>query len=921
MKSVKGGFLVTVLVALIFAAAANASHTTTIAITNGNYDGWGMWDGSTSSTGNTALVGYNSQGWSAVTQVYFTIPAELKVPGVTIVSADLYMETSYANAGNTGYGGTYIQLMKYAYDCNKVTVAQASAIANHLGVPNTANFTKVGAPVYRPIPTGPLVDFQYNWNVKTQLQASIDDGWAYLPLAAMMTRSDGTFYANPYEAYGSGPEPANFFNGYYASFWMYEATGGNPASRINPKITVKYTLPGDAVADFWAVDSDVAFEFPGGDPDNTIYPLLQMEDGVASSNHDAIDYVMDLGQVKSFKAIGIQNRCVYQSNGNPEHARIYVAADESAPGFNPNDVNSFTVQINVELPFADRFSGSVTAANEERFIDVLDGYSRRYVRVQITENASGPISTTNSYVQFQALLLSDTHKGSYTTAGRLFGLPDAIAPEYLDEVSVFTYNDRPGIRFFYNGGPSPDGDMRTDIVLDQISVKDIQKIFFRNWDTEITNENIRLISVWVAPASGAGSESDPDWNSTLKWNKASYSVKIFPQTEGSEGVPQPDVYSKGIVREADVTDVSRRYVLISVRSNFYGDMGTFPPEVGYNWYSSLSDISVLGLSSIGSCNDVTRLGLTLQADLNKDCYVNMLDLKMLADEWLRCTDPGVAGCVQTPGSIPTYSIAPVPVGGITVNGSLSEWPADSEWIYLTKLYYGDYPYDVKEAKMSLRWDDATDKIYAAVIVDDPEHHFSNTATYTADLIEIYSQGDAAGGTGWGAGSTNKYFDAAQQYFVGRNTTTGSWAAWADLTSINSDAGFESAVTLNGDKIIYELGVKQFNNYGGKGGGTTEVTNLAVGSTVGFDIVADTVFGSGLSSMISENMFIGKSDDAGQFQQYTLVNSLPAMSCGGWGYETSDLTQDCRVNLADFATAAIQWFNCNDPTNGNCPHNW
>ena len=43
--------------------------------------------------------------------------------------------------------------------------------------------------------------------------------------------------------------------------------------------------------------------------------------------------------------------------------------------------------------------------------------------------------------------------------------------------------------------------------------------------------------------------------------------------------------------------------------------------------------------------------------------------------------------------------------------------------------------------MSLRWDGTTHKIYAAVIVDDPDHHFSNDPNFAADLIEVYSQGD------------------------------------------------------------------------------------------------------------------------------------------------------------------------------------
>ena len=165
----------------------------------------------------------------------------------------------------------------------------------------------------------------------------------------MTTRSDGTFYANPYEVYGSGPEPSNFFNTYEAMFWTYEATN-DPNNRTTPKITITYALPGELATDFWTVDHDSALYWPGGDPDDPNYELIQMEDGAGSSDHNAIDYVMDLGQVTSFKAVGIQNRCVYASTGNPARAKIFVAVDESAPGFNPNDANGFTVQINVARP-------------------------------------------------------------------------------------------------------------------------------------------------------------------------------------------------------------------------------------------------------------------------------------------------------------------------------------------------------------------------------------------------------------------------------------------------------------------------------------------------------------------------------------------------------------------------------------------
>jgi hypothetical protein len=69
------------------------------------------------------------------------------------------------------------------------------------------------------------------------------------------------------------------------------------------------------------------------------------------------------------------------------------------------------------------------------------------------------------------------------------------------------------------------------------------------------------------------------------------------------------------------------------------------------------------------------------------------------------------------------------------------------------------------------------------------------------------------------------------------------------------------------------------------------------------------------------MFLDKYLDAGQFQQYELVNSLSQRNCGVWGYLKSDISQDCRVNLTDFAMVAQEWLNCDDPTEDNCQNNW
>lgn len=299
-----------------------------------------------------------------------------------------------------------------------------------------------------------------------------------------------------------------------------------------------------------------------------------------------------------------------------------------------------------------------------------------------------------------------------------------------------------------------------------------------------------------------------------------------------------------------------------------------------------------------------------QGDITGDCCVNTDDLTVLSGQWAQCTMPGNPECSQTPDSIPSYYIAEAPAGGITVDGNLNEWPADSEWIWLDENYFGyAYP-DVTEARFALRWSETTDTIYLAVVVDDPEHSFSDIPTGQADIIEIYSQGDASGGTGWGASGTG-YFDVAQQYFVGPDSAgTSYWTSWADLTATNSDAEFEAAVSVDGDIITYEVGIKQFDDYGGISGGNTVVTQLSSGMLVAFDVIVDTVFyNTERFSMLSENLLTGKFDNAGQFQLYELTDSLPTQNCGMWGYLSPDINHDCMVDLLDFAELAASWSLC------------
>ena len=47
---------------------------------------------------------------------------------------------------------------------------------------------------------------------------------------------------------------------------------------------------------------------------------------------------------------------------------------------------------------------------------------------------------------------------------------------------------------------------------------------------------------------------------------------------------------------------------------------------------------------ITDCEQAIELGYTLATDVNKDCYVDLKDLAIIALEWLDCMDPQNLAC-------------------------------------------------------------------------------------------------------------------------------------------------------------------------------------------------------------------------------------------------------------------------------------
>jgi hypothetical protein len=319
-----------------------------------------------------------------------------------------------------------------------------------------------------------------------------------------------------------------------------------------------------------------------------------------------------------------------------------------------------------------------------------------------------------------------------------------------------------------------------------------------------------------------------------------------------------------------------------------------------------------------NCAEVIASGLALDGDLSpyQDCLVNIDDIQAMSDEWGTCTTPEGTGCVQGDIAEPTGTIAR---GSATVNAVLDEWTG-AEWVPIDKNIYLN-PDDVTEAKMALRWDETEDKVYAAVVVTDTTHFFSDDYDGiwdASDRIEIFSQGDI------NAGDPNFNDENVQQYFFGSKIAADgtSWRSWANGFAILDDPCLEAAVAIDGDTITYELGIKMYDEYCGRIGGcsSTVVSALAVGEQVRLDVVVDTRWGNleAEFGVLAVTSLENRSGDASSITVYDLVEDIP---CGGWGYVDADLFRDCVVDVKDLDVFAQNWLICNDPEDVDCIENW
>ena len=152
----------------------------------------------------------------------------------------------------------------------------------------------------------------------------------------------------------------------------------------------------------------------------------------------------------------------------------------------------------------------------------------------------------------------------------------------------------------------------------------------------------------------------------------------------------------------------------------------------------------INMGAYGGTSEASISPLGCVADINHDWMVNVADLSEFVSDWMK----------SRPKEIPQ--------GNVNVDGDLSEWSNNVYWHPLNMVYHGQ-PTDIETARFALRWNETTNKIYAAVVVKDLSHVYSDSYSSwdQSDRIEVYCQATATGGLNYKGTLEN-----AQKYFVG-----------------------------------------------------------------------------------------------------------------------------------------------------------
>ena len=297
-----------------------------------------------------------------------------------------------------------------------------------------------------------------------------------------------------------------------------------------------------------------------------------------------------------------------------------------------------------------------------------------------------------------------------------------------------------------------------------------------------------------------------------------------------------------------------------------------------------------------------------------DCYVDIYDLRALADNWLDCTLPGRAGCdITVPWDI---EVKPSSTASIVIDGQISDWAA-VQW-HDANEERGSGTDDLSNAQIAFLWDDVEEALYLAGRVDDAALALSATAgTWDQwDSFEIACKGDgiASDDTSWKDSLT---YVEAQQWRWGAIPAGGAWLS----SPVTVHPGtVEQSASVSGNTLYYEAKIKQYSFYDKNSAANSVLADL----TVGAEVLCYIDFMSGKTAPSNGPYWHGLPEGRvhnvpSSWARLRLVDAdgNDGAVCGDYGYPDVDIVPDCVVDMKDWCEIAAKWLACTEPTDENC----
>jgi hypothetical protein len=336
------------------------------------------------------------------------------------------------------------------------------------------------------------------------------------------------------------------------------------------------------------------------------------------------------------------------------------------------------------------------------------------------------------------------------------------------------------------------------------------------------------------------------------------------------------------------------------------------------------------------CHQVWSSGLGLKEDLNRDCYLDLKDWAILAQDWLKCTDPQGQSCSDLTQQMAIAGIHgmeegavgimadEIPVGAllwlkadagviedatgvatwedqsgnmnnaIRVKGTMELTTIDPPWEYDVIRFHKDGFFSLDTAPLSV----PELSVYAVL-----EQTQEGRRCYFSNYTNIVN---------WGYGYTLDMEGPGARAFTSAGTP-GSYSDWwipgLDLgyhyitTTINRTSGTKS-IYIDGN-LLASASVP---------GMSYHATNRASIGTLG-QLDIDSFFYQG---DIAEIIVYPSVDTVQQASVEKYLREKyphlgpPPQQCGDWSYYDADINEDCYVDMYDFVRLASQWLNSYGP---------